>query len=137
MTIPQTAPQPIHQASPQAIPQASPQAIHQRYWQIANNPEERGYVQVRALDSLARLLDLFPRPAHPAFFACEPEPPPPAIPNGPYAIASMSDEDLDALIDREEAAAKTQADKEAEANTESEPDDEDEEGSGRDEDEPP
>ncbi|MCY4618571.1 MAG: hypothetical protein OXD50_08470 [Chloroflexi bacterium] len=133
MPIPQTAPQAI----PHALPQASPQAIHQRYWQIANSSDERGYVQVRALDSLARLLDLFPRPDHPGFFACDPEPPQSAIPDGPYAIASLSDEDLDALIEREEAAAKTQTDTEAEANTESEPDDEDEEGSNQDEDEPP
>ena len=137
MPLLHVAPQPIPQASPQAPPQATPQAIRQRYWQIANSPDERGYVQVRALDSLARLLDLFPRPDHPGFFARDPEPPQSPIPDGPYAIASLSDADLDALIAREEAAAKAQADTEAEANTESEPDDEDEEGSNQDEDEPP
>ena len=42
-------------------PPPTAQAIQDRYWQIANDPNERGYTQVRALDSLCRLLDLFPR----------------------------------------------------------------------------
>ncbi len=114
----------------------TPQAIQQRYWELANSPSERGYVQVRALDSLSRLLDLFPRPKHTAFFAVPtPEPAPqPLDPSvRPADVVLMSDKDLDALMVREEADAAAQT----AARTESEDDDEDDEPSNSDEDEPP
>ncbi|MCY3570066.1 MAG: hypothetical protein F4038_10205 [Chloroflexi bacterium] len=102
------------------------QDIQDRYWAIANDPNERGYARVRALDSLARLLDLFPRSQHPDLSTDEPE----AEPTDPHlAVAAMSDEQLDALIASEKAAAKS--------NAGSEPDDADDEESNEDEDEPP
>ncbi|MDE2891502.1 MAG: hypothetical protein OXN86_03220 [Chloroflexota bacterium] len=52
--------------------ESTPQAIRNRYWELANSGGA-AYAQVRALDSLSRLLDLFPRPKHPAFFAYESE----------------------------------------------------------------
>ncbi|MDE2745067.1 MAG: hypothetical protein OXI41_03635 [Chloroflexota bacterium] len=107
-------------------PQPGQQDIQDRYWAIANDPKERGYAQVRALDSLARLLDLFPRPQQPDLSAPQPESEPPD-PN--LAIAAMSDAELDALMAREEAAARAKA--------ESEQDDEADEESTQDEDEPP
>ncbi len=117
-------------------PQATRQTIHDRYWEIANDPEERGYVQVRALDSLSRLLDLFPRGQHPTDAQQPPEPMDPAL-----LMASLSDEQIDALIAREEVRAKARAEArakaEAEAKAESEQDEEDDEASNPDEDEPP
>jgi len=106
-------------------PPPTTQAIQERYWQIANDPNERGYTQVRALDSLCRLLDLFPRgQQHDA----PPPPPEPESIDPHLAIAAMSDEDLDALIAREDAEA--QARREAAQN-------EDDDASNEDEDEPP
>ena len=112
--------------------QATRQQIHDRYWAIANNPEERGYVQVRALDSLCRMLDLFPRGQHPADAQQPPEPMDPAL-----MMASLSDEQIDALIAREEVRAKARAEARAKAEAEAEQDEEDDEASNPDEDEPP
>ena len=106
----------------------TPQAIQQLYWDIANNPGKRSYVQVHALDSLSRLHDLFPRTQRPGFFAHEPEPEP--LEPG-RAILRMSDEEIDALIEREEAEAAAKAKAEAESG------DEDDEESNPDEDKPP
>lgn len=107
-------------------PRPSQQAIQDRYWKIANDPNERGYAQVRALDSLARLLDLFPRPQHSDPSTDRPESQP-TDPN--LAVAAMTDEEIDELIESEEAATTSSA--------ESEQDDEDDEESKQDEDEPP
>lgn len=106
-------------------PPPTAQAIQDRYWQIANDPSERGYTQVRALDSLCRLLDLFPRgQQHDAF----PPPPEPESIDPHLAIAAMSDAEIDALIAREEAErlAKQEAAQ-----------DDDDDASNDDEDEPP
>ena len=112
--------------------QATRQQIHDRYWAIANNPEERGYVQVRALDSLCRMLDLFPRGQHPTDAQQSFEAMDPAL-----MMASLSDEQIDALIAREEVRAKARAEARAKAEAEAEQDEEDDESSNPDEDEPP
>lgn len=107
-------------------PPPTAQAIQDRYWQIANDPNERGYTQVRALDSLCRLLDLFPRGQQ----SCAPTPQPEPEPIDPHlAIAMMSDEELDALMAREEADRL--------AKREAAQDDDDDDASNDDEDEPP
>ena len=112
--------------------QATRQQIHDRYWAIANNPEERGYVQVRALDSLCRLLDLFPRGQHPADTQQSLESMEPSL-----VLASLSDEQIDALIAREEAREQAKLEAQAKAKAEAEQDEEDDEAANPDEDEPP
>ncbi|MDE2745236.1 MAG: hypothetical protein OXI41_04510 [Chloroflexota bacterium] len=102
------------------------QAIQDRYWRIANDPNERGYTQVRALDSLCRLLDLFPRGQR----SDAPTPPPePESIDPNLAIAAMSDDELDALMAREEADRL--------AKQEATQDEDDDDASHEDEDEPP
>ncbi len=115
-------------------PQATRQEIHDRYWAIANNPEERGYVQVRALDSLCRLLDLFPR--HQQHNA-PPEPQLPDFDDPEVLVCLMSDEQIERLMAMEQAEAKRRLEAEANAETEAEQDEEDDEASNPDEDEPP
>ena len=115
-----------------AIAQPTPQAIQQRYWQIANDPNERGYVQVRALDSLSKLLDLFPRPKRDAYFAAPPPEPPPRVFDPsirPSDVVLMTDEELDAYMAKEDA--------EAAAKAKSESSEEEDDPSNPDEDEPP
>ncbi len=108
-----------------STPQYTPQAIQDRYWTIANDPNERGYTKVRALDSLCRLLDLFPRGQQPAPQAPEPEQIDPNL-----LIAGMTDAQIDALIAREQAEA------EAKAKAEAERTEEDDEASSEEEDDP-
>ncbi len=108
-----------------STPQYTPQAIQDRYWTIANDPNERGYSQVRALDSLCRLLDLFPRGQQPA-----PDPPQPEQIDPNLLIAGMTDAQIDALIAREQAEA------EAKAKAEAERTEEDDEASSEEEDDP-
>lgn len=112
--------------------QATRQQVHDRYWAIANNPEERGYVQVRALDSLCRLLDLFPRHQQ---SNGPPEPPLPDFSDPDIVVSLMSDDQIDRLMAMERAEA--QARLEAETNTETDQDEEDDDASNPDEDEPP
>ena len=107
--------------------QATRQEIHDRYWAIANNPEERGYVQVRALDSLCRLLDLLPRHQQPNG---PPDPQLPDLSDPDVLVALMSDEQIDRLMAMEKAEAKARLEAEAEQ------DEEDDEASNSDEDEP-
>ena len=114
--------------------QATRQQIHDRYWAIANNPEERGYVQVRALDSLCRMLDLFPRGQQPNGI---PEPPLPDFDDPDVLVCLMSDEQIDRLMAMERAEAKRRLEAEANAEAEAEQDEEDDESSNPDEDEPP
>ena len=134
------------------IAQPTPRAIRQQYWGIATG-EQPGYVRVRALDSLSRLLDLFPRPKRPGYFAAPPEPVPPA--NEHYAVASLKDDDLDVYIvakDEAEAKAKAKAEAKAKAKAKAkarynaelkaklladQDDDEDDDDPNPDEDEPP
>ncbi len=104
--------------------QATRQQIHDRYWAIANDPRQRGYVQVRALDSLCRMLDLFPRAQQPNGV---PEPQLPDF-DDPEVLASlMSEQQIESLMARERAKAKAEA----------EQDEEDDDPSNPDEDEPP
>ena len=113
-----------------STPQYTPQAIQDRYWTIANDPNERGYTKVRALDSLCRLLDLFPRGQQSA-----PEPQIPDLNDPALLVSLMSDEQIDRLMAMERAEAKARL--EAEAKAEAEQDEEDDDASNPDEDEPP
>lgn len=114
-------------------PEATRQTIHDRYWAIANDPNERGYVQVRALDSLCRLLDLFPRGQHDAL----PQPQLPDFDDPEVLVCLMSDEQIARLMAMERAEAKARLEAEAKAEAEAEQDEEDDEASNQDEDEPP
>ncbi len=121
--------------------ESTPQAIRNQYWELASGAEP-GYVRVRALDSLSRLLDLFPRPKHPAFFACESEAGPHRIdPNDPAAMVVMNDEQVDRVIAAQKAAVEqalaAQADAQpAEKQAETDDAEDDEDPSGPEEDDP-
>ena len=110
-------------------PEATRQTIQDRYWAIANDPNERGYVQVRALDSLCRLLDLFPRGQQP-----DSQQSPESV-DLSLMLAALSDDQIDRLVAREEARAQAKA--EARAKAEAEQDEEDDEAANPEEDEPP
>ncbi|MCY3921685.1 MAG: hypothetical protein OXG27_04740 [Chloroflexi bacterium] len=125
--------------------ESTPQAIRNRYWELANSGGA-AYAQVRALDSLSRLLDLFPRPKHPAFFAYESEAMLGQIdPNDPAAVGVLKDEQLDRVIAAQKAAveevlaqqAEQQAAEQAAARkAETDDADDDEDASNTEEDDP-
>lgn len=123
--------------------ESTPQAIRSEYWKLASaSGGEPGYVRVRALDSLSRLLDLFPRPKHPAFFAYESEAMLGQIdPADRAAMALLPpefvDEVRDAQIAAVEEAAAQQAEQQAGAQkAETDDADDDEDASNTEEDDP-
>ena len=109
----------------------TPRDVQRLLWEVAQNPGKRGYVQVRALDSLSRMFDLFPRDKHRGYFACDLEPQPLDPNKDPIIVAKLPDDQLNLVIKAQVEAAE-QAKQQTEDNEE-----EEEDPSNPDEDEPP